>query len=76
MFINGISVATNTANDTTGTIPNFNFYIGATNNSNVALNFTNDEIAIFSFHDAFTATESSNFYTAVQAYQTTLGRQI
>lgn len=37
---------------------------------------TTREYAFFSIGSGLNATESSNFYTAVQTYQTTLGRQV
>ena len=38
--------------------------------------FTNRQTAFLSVGDGLTDTEASNFYTAVQAFQTTLGRQV
>jgi hypothetical protein len=52
-------------------------YLGARNNNNVnAQNYSLREQAFASIGDGLTDTEASNFYTAVQTYQTTLGRQI
>jgi len=48
-------------------------YIGASRNN---ANYFNNEIAFSSIGDGLTDTEAANFYTAVQAYQTTLGRSI
>jgi uncharacterized protein YmfQ (DUF2313 family) len=53
--------------------PNANYYIGcAPANSN----FQKVECALASIGDGLTDTEASNFYTAVQAFQTTLSRQV
>lgn len=40
------------------------------------VSFSNAEIAIASIGDGLTDTEAANFYTAVQAFQTTLSRQV
>jgi hypothetical protein len=48
-------------------------YIGASRNN---ANYFNNEIAFGSIGDGLTDTEAANFYTAVQAFQTTLSRQV
>ena len=48
-------------------------YIGASRNN---ANYFNNEIAFSSIGDGLTDTEAANFYTAVQAFQTTLSRQV
>jgi len=48
-------------------------YIGASRNN---ANYFNNQIAFSSIGDGLTDTEAANFYTAVQAYQTTLNRQV
>lgn len=53
-----------------------NMYLGALNIGGVADYFTNRNYAFASAGDGLTDAESANFYTAVQAFQTTLGRQI
>jgi hypothetical protein len=64
--------------DTTsaGTRPNFNLYLGAYNVSNSPLYYTNRNYAFASIGDGLTDTEAANLYTAVQAFQTTLSRQV
>lgn len=76
VYRNGVSQATNTTTDTTA-LPNFKIYIGARNsaNNNVEL-YSNKECAFASIGDGLTDTEAANFYTAVQAYNTTLSRQV
>lgn len=54
----------------------FNIYIAARNNANTAEFFSNRNYAFASIGDGLTDTEAANFYTAVNAFQTTLGRQI
>ena len=72
---NGVKVASNTTASTTP--PNFNLYLGAYNNGGgTALLPTTKQCAFASIGDGLTDTEAANFYTAVQAYQTTLGRSI
>jgi len=59
-----------------GSYPNFNTYIGAISVANVATYFTVRQCAFASMGDGLTDTQASNFYTAVQAFQTTLARNI
>jgi hypothetical protein len=56
--------------------PNFNIYLGAVNFGGTASTFTTKQCAFASIGDGLTDTEAANFYTAVQAFQTTLGRQV
>ena len=60
----------------TATYPNLKIYIGAGNNANVASQFSSKETAFNSIGDGLSATEATNYYTAVQTFQTTLGRQV
>jgi len=71
--VNGVTKATNTLNNTS-TLPTSNVYIGASNISPIL--YSNRECAFASIGDGLTDTEASNFYTAVQAFQTTLSRQV
>jgi hypothetical protein len=48
-------------------------YIGASRNN---ANYFSNQIAFNSIGDGLTDTDAANFYTAVQAYQTTLSRQV
>jgi hypothetical protein len=69
------STLTNASSGFSGLI--YGIYIGAINNNNLnAQFFTNREVALISIGDGLTDTESANFRTAVQTYQTTLGRQV
>lgn len=52
------------------------YYFGARNNAGTASLFNVQEMAFASIGDTLTDTEAANLYTAVQAYQTTLGRQV
>jgi hypothetical protein len=53
-----------------------NIYLSARNASGTADFFTNTQTRFFSLGDGLTDTQASNFYTAVQAFQTTLSRQV
>jgi hypothetical protein len=69
----GTSTFTETA--TANTSP---FYIGAAsdNNSPAAQTYTPDEIALVYYCAGLTNTQMDNVYTAVQAFQTTLSRNV
>jgi len=55
---------------------NLNIFLGANNSNGTAATFDNRENAFSSIGDGLTDTDASNLYTAVQAFQTTLGRQV
>ena len=59
-----------------GAKSNLNFFIGARNLIGAASLYTPRESAFASIGDGLSDTEASDFYTAVQAYQTTLNRQV
>jgi hypothetical protein len=76
IYKNNISESTNTTNDANAS-KNINIYIGARNINNFSIDFpSNKQTAFSSIGDGLTDTEAANFYTAVQAFQTTLGRQV
>jgi hypothetical protein len=74
LHFNGSLVATNTNNYTAGLV-NLKTYLGAINYSG-GLFSTSKEISFASVGTGLTDTETANFYTAVQKFQTTLGRQV
>jgi len=74
LFKNGNIIGTNTNVDN-ATLPNQTINIGAVFLTNFT-QFSNRECAFASIGNSFTDTEATNFYTAVQAFQTTLGRQV
>jgi len=55
---------------------NVNITIGCLNNNGTKTQFSDRQNAFASIGDGLTDTEASNFYTAVQAFQTTLSRQV
>jgi hypothetical protein len=54
----------------------FNYYIGGFNEQNSIIYYSDKQVAFSSIGNGLTTTEMANFYTAVQAFQTTLGRSI
>jgi hypothetical protein len=58
------------------TLPSYNFYLGARNNTGIPDFYSSHELAFAFLGDGLTDTEASNLYTAVQAFQTTLSRQV
>jgi Na+-transporting NADH:ubiquinone oxidoreductase subunit NqrC len=61
--------------DTTNTYTNNTIYLGAGNFSGVSL-YSSRNFCFASIGDGLNDIEAANFYTAVQAYQTTLNRNI
>lgn len=59
----------------TGFAANKILFLAANNSISIA-EFNDRECALSSIGDGLTDTEASNFYTAVQAFQTTLSRQV
>ena len=74
LYRNSSVIATNTTNDTTA-LPNNNLTLWGGSPSSFT-NYSGNNCAFASIGDGLTDTEASNFYTAVQAFQTTLGRQV
>ena len=70
-FRNNVSIV-NTTVTSTG-LNTSSIYLGASRNN---ANFTSYEQAFASFGDGLTDTQAGNLYTAVQAFQTTLSRQV
>lgn len=75
LYKNSVIKATNTT--TTILInPNYQITLGALNLDGAASQYTNKQCAFASIGDGLTDTDATNFYNAVQNYQTTLGRQV
>jgi hypothetical protein len=75
IYKNGSSVLSTT--NTSGTLYNGNVYIGGLNRNGSLLLPTNIRYAFSAiFNASLTATEAANLRTAVQTFQTTLGRQV
>jgi hypothetical protein len=78
-YKNNTTLGTTTGINATSTTPNFNVFLftsGNTYNAADGLYTTNKISSFISLGDGLTDTEAANFYTAVQAYQTTLGRAV
>jgi hypothetical protein len=75
IFKNNTTIATNT-NSYTTTRTTSKLYLAASNDFGTAAAFANKQCAFASIGDGLTDTEAANFYTAVQAYQTTLSRNV
>jgi hypothetical protein len=54
----------------------YKMFLGAYSNANVASGYSSKQTAFASIGDGLNDTEAANFYTAVQTFQTTLGRQV
>jgi hypothetical protein len=75
-FLNSVLKATLTTAQTQSILSR-NIFLSASNDSVFgAIQYSNRELAFAHIGDGLTDTEAVNFYTAVQAYQTTLGRQV
>jgi hypothetical protein len=74
-FERNTAVAKTTTTSQTS-LPNLNVYLGAANLNSVAGQFSFRQIAFAHLGNSLTNTEFNNFYTAIQAFQTTLGRAI
>jgi len=74
-YLNGVSQATVTTNDTTA-FPNLNMFIGARNDNGTANVFSNKQLAFVTIGSGLTDAEVSTLNTIVQIFQTTLGRQV
>lgn len=75
---NNNTETTGANNSTTAGAFTFPYYIGNCNFNNAPLGgyYSNREYAFASLEQALSSTETSNYYTAVQAFETTLGRQV
>lgn len=73
LFRNGSLIKSNTITNTASTSTR-SYYLASYNNNGTAAQFINNEFRFASIGDGLTDTEAANLYTAVQAYQTTLGR--
>jgi hypothetical protein len=75
LYKNGTSVV---SGNSSGTLPFSNVYIGTLNlnGSPFGAGYVNNKIAFSSIGDGLNNTQSGNFYTAVQTFNTTLSRQV
>ena len=73
-FKNGVSQVT--SSQVSNSLPNNNIFLLAFNDTGLIQYYSTKQCAFASIGDGLTDTEAANFYTAVQAYQTTLSRQV
>lgn len=75
VYRNGSSVATGTS--TNNQMPSLNSYLGAMNyNAQGVANYNSRQLAFYVISSGLTNTEMAALYAAVQAFQTTLGRNV
>jgi hypothetical protein len=74
IYQNG-NVFNTTIRDST-VLPTVNLICGAENLGSGFQSYTNRQFSLLSCGDGLTDIEAANFYTAVQRFQTTLGRQV
>jgi len=72
IYRNGASIGS--ASSTSVVLPNFNFFVMATNNSGFAQYYNNEEYSFLAIHKGLGATKVALFHTAIQNLQTYLGR--
>jgi hypothetical protein len=75
LYKNNTTLGTSTATNV-NVIPNANIYICGSNQTTNGFLSSTKQCAFASIGDGLTDTEAANFYTAVQAFQTTLSRQV
>ena len=75
VYRNAVSINT-TTNANTGTQPNVGTWIGGLNTNGSLGQPTGHQLAFASMGTGLTGTQVSSYYTAVQTFQTTLGRQV
>jgi hypothetical protein len=75
LYFNNSLLITNTNTETLAR-PNISVYIGASHWLTGATQFASHENAYTSLGDGLTDTQASDYYTIIQAFQTTLGRQV
>lgn len=75
-YKNSSNIATASGTHTETTMPTNNLYLAAWNQLGTAAKFSDRECAFSSIGDGLNDTEASDFYDAVQAFQTTLSRNV
>jgi hypothetical protein len=77
LYKNNTTLGTNTSTNV-NSLPNGNLFIGASNNTTLGVisSYSTKQCAFASIGDGLTDTEAANLYTAVQAYQTALNRNV
>jgi hypothetical protein len=73
-YKNGTNIKTDTS--TQSGFFSSNFYLGGVNGANLLQFPSNHQYAFSTISDGLSPTQNADFYTAVQAFQTTLSRQV
>ena len=73
IFMNAVQKGSTLTLSNPNDLPNNTFFLGA---NGIANEYSSKECAFASIGDALTDAEVTNFYTAVQTFQTTLGRNV
>lgn len=76
MFMNNVQKGSTLTLSNPNALPNVTIFIGANHSGVSVLEFSSKECAFATIGDGLTDAEVANFYTAVQTFQTTLGRQV
>jgi hypothetical protein len=76
VFYQNSIVATDTSSSISYGLPDITVYLSALHRGTIAQNFTNRQNAFTSIGDGLTDAEAAAFYTIVQQFQTSMGRQI
>jgi hypothetical protein len=76
MFLNNSQVGSTLTLSNTNPLPNANMSLGSNNNGGSYYEYSSKQCAFASIGDGLTDTQASNFYTAVQAFNQTLDRQV
>ena len=76
IYKNGALLNTNTDDWGVTVLSNINIYVGAINNQDTAGGFTDRECAMAIVHDGLTDMEAANLNTRVQAFNTSLSRNV
>ena len=74
--IHGVNTTITTISGVSTSLTNLNIYIGARNVNGSYSSGYSSRIALIYIGDGLTTTEMTNYYTAVQAFQTALSRQV
>lgn len=76
LFISKTGSSVGSISTTGGVLPGTEIYIGAYNAGGAQSNYSTRAVALASIGDGLSTTDAANLYTAVQAFQTTLSRQV
>jgi hypothetical protein len=74
LFMNAVQKGSTLTLSNPNIQPNSKFFLGA--NNTTPIEYSNKQCAFASIGDGLSDADVSNFYTVVQTYQTTLGRQV